>query len=55
MIKRSVSTVVGEFGKVNVVDNVGEMQMRQIVSDSGYLVDWLLLAALRLITWPNPA
>jgi hypothetical protein len=47
MIKRSVSTAVGRFGKVYVVENVGKMQMRQIVGDSANLVDWLLVAEAR--------
>jgi hypothetical protein len=45
MIKRSVSTAVGRFGKVNVVENVGKIQMRQIVGDSANLVDWPFLDA----------
>jgi len=48
MIKRSVSTAVARFGKVNVVANVGKMQMRQIVGDSANLVDWPFLAGPRL-------
>lgn len=49
MIKRSVSTTVGRFGKVNVVENVGKMQIRQIVGDSAYVVDWPFLAEQRLM------
>lgn len=44
MIKRSVSSVVGKFGKVNVVENVGKFQMHQIVSNSGCAVDWPFVA-----------
>ncbi|PQV49748.1 hypothetical protein B0G83_10636 [Paraburkholderia sp. BL21I4N1] len=44
MIKRSVSTAVGRFRKVNVVKNVGKMQMRQIVGDSAYRVDCPFMA-----------
>jgi|GEM_PF-6521312 hypothetical protein len=44
MIKRSVSIAVGRFGKANVLENVGKIQVRQIVGDSAELVDCPVLA-----------